>query len=69
MKEKLKLCPFCGAKAKIDGCYTDYEVLWVNIECSECECTTPDFEVPDKYSNKSYKETESAAIVVWNKRV
>ena len=55
--EKLKRCPFCGGIADVffqSGC--DYWYDKYAVYCTQCGCTTEDF------------ETKEEAISVWNRR-
>jgi len=53
MKEKLKRCPFCGGKAKIQK---HYELERYKVECVDC------------LAGISYYKSEEEALVTWNKR-
>jgi len=52
----IKLCPFCGKKAKIHK-YLKGVMSYYYIECLNCYCST------------GYEESENTALKVWNNRV
>jgi len=58
-KEKLKRCPFCGGKAKLEE-ITSLEP-W--IECKQCGVR-----VMVKTIYRAFKDTEENAIKQWNTR-
>jgi Lar family restriction alleviation protein len=58
MKNKLKPCPFCGGKSKIEG-NTHY--VWV--ECYDCKSQT------NSFKTLSDCDASNKAISAWNTRV
>ena len=54
MSEKLRNCPFCGGKARLNE-YKDCEV-WYEVRCDECAVRTEQYETVDE------------AVRVWNRR-
>ena len=54
MSEKLRNCPFCGGKARLNE-YKDGEV-WYEVWCDGCAVRTEQY------------ETEAEAIEKWNRR-
>lgn len=60
MRERLKLCPFCGGSARIRHLYLAGEPSHSKIECSKCHIKT------DYYL---YEYGDRNVIKLWNRRV
>ena len=73
MKEKLKVCPFCGVKPNIDKSYLPTEVYieCVNNDCFVRPCISEGVECVDN-GNKTFSPLfeKSYPIIIskWNKR-
>ncbi len=69
LNEKLKLCPFCGSRARIeerskpDG-YRHYTVKF--IQCTKCHAKTEE-RICDGYYGEHCTDEEIAEL--WNRRV
>ena len=74
---KLKPCPFCGGKAKINKCTMELpfseERNAFSVFCTECGCSPFEFDEINLYYNYDWKEREdklkNQAIEAWNRRV
>jgi Lar family restriction alleviation protein len=53
--QKLRECPFCGGKAKIQG--RGYLTEDYRVYCTSCGCST-----------KQWTQTKEEAIAAWNRR-
>ena len=60
MSDELKLCPFCGSKARYRNFQTAEDEVTAFVECTGCEAHT--MAVSDAYADKR------AAVHYWNTR-
>ena len=64
---KLKSCPFCGGKAKLESCFSDdkNDLYCVDHKSKKCPIGNEYY----KGMETGYYKTKRGAINAWNRRV
>lgn len=65
--KKLKVCPFCGAKAEIKEDGRGHDVIAAYVLCEGCGAAGKEFTYG--YMSGKHKEAHDAATEAWNKRI